>query len=216
MRHAPAGTGRSGPLGLYDRWPWLHVLLAAILLAALAATWPWGREHPRWLWFVFLAIPVLVLHEFEEYVLPGGFVQWFNTRLFGSRNPEFPLDRRLAAASQMPLMILFPVLAVLGSRWPWVGLGGLIGLGLDGLFHATATAVYGRYSPGTVTGLLLYQPLAFGGTYYFVSTGQVTAAGLLGAVFGAIVVYNVVVFVPPRLMANRRPERLEGPTAAGG
>lgn len=210
MPHHPSSPGRSGPLGLYDRWPWLHVLIAVVLLTIAGTTWPWVRDHPRWLWFVFLAIPVLVLHEFEEYVLPGGFVAWFNTQLFGSRDPEFPLDRRLAAASQMPLMILFPVLAALGSRWPWIGLGGLIGLGLDGLFHATATAVYGRYSPGAVTGLLLYQSLAFGGTYYFVRTGQVTPAGLLGAVFGAIVVYNVVVFLPPRLLVERHPRRVAG------
>jgi len=201
---ADAGPGR-----LYDRWPWLHLALAGLLVGGAAVTWPWALEHPRWLWFFFLAIPVLVLHQFEEFVLPGGFTPWFNTHLFRSGNPYFPLHKQQAALNHLPLLILFPILAVLGSRWPFVGLGGLLGLFADGVLHVTAVAATGRYAPGAVTAVVLYLPLGFSATHYFVRTGEVSLAGLLVSGFAAVLILNALVFLPPRVLARRHPLMLE-------
>lgn len=203
----------AGPGRLYDRWPWLHLAIAVLMLAAAALAWPWAREHPRWLWFLFLPIPVLALHQWEEFVLPGGYLPWFNGQVYRSRNPYFPLSKKLAALNHMPLMVLFPLLALLGSLWPFVGLGGLYGLMADGLFHIAATAAAGRYVPGTVTALLLYLPLGFSATHHFVSAGEVSLGGFLLAAFGGVLVLNAFVFLPTRQLANRRPELLNAEEA---
>jgi hypothetical protein len=44
-----------------------------------------------------------------------------------------------------------------GAAWLAVSLAAL--LGLNGALHLLATVAFGRYSPGTATGVLLYLPL---------------------------------------------------------
>jgi Protein of unknown function with HXXEE motif len=197
----------AGSRGLYHRWPWIHLAIGVLIVAATALTWPWAREHPRWLWFLLLPVPILTLHQWEEFVLPGGFVPWFNQRFYQSRNPDFPLSRKLAAANHMPLLILLPVLAWLGSYWPFVGLGTLYGLMADGMFHLAAAAAAGRYVPGLVTGVLLYLPLGFAATHRFVSAGEVSLAGFLVAAFGGVLVLNTFLFLPTHLLARREAAR---------
>jgi hypothetical protein len=36
------------------------------------------------LFLIWAQLPMYFTHEFEEYVLPGGFVKWFNHRVLGS------------------------------------------------------------------------------------------------------------------------------------
>lgn len=195
---AIATADESGPLRLYESWPWIHLLIAGAVVAAAAATWPWALENPRWLWFLVLAIPVVALHEWEEFVFPGGFSRWYNTYICRSTNPAYPFTAGQAAASHMPLMVLYPLLAVLGARWPWIGLMGLYALLADAIFHIMATAAIRRYSPGTVTSLLLYVPLGVGATHYFVAAGEVTPTELMLAFFAGVLGLNVFLFLPAR------------------
>lgn len=208
-----AACAASGPARLYDRWPWIHLAIAGVLGAVALVTLEWVREHPRWLWFLFLAVPALVLHQFEEYVLPGGYAPWFNAHVYRSRNPHFPLHKQQVALNHLPLMVLFPLLALAGSRWPFFGLGGLYGLMADAMFHVAATAAGGRYAPGTVTGLVLYLPLGLGATPYFVRVGDVTVTGLLVAAFGGVLVLSALLFLPTGWLARRHPALLADPLA---
>ena len=206
----------AGPARLYDRWPWIHLGVVVLMGAAAAATWPWVLENPRWLWFFFLAVPALVLHELEEFVLPGDYHAWFNRHFYGSANPFFPMTKLQATMNHMPLLPLFLLLGVLGSRWPFVGMGGLYGLLADGVLHITATASGRRYSPGVVTSLLLYLPLALAGTHHFVATGEISTAGLIAAGFGGVVVFSVVAFLPTNRMAVLHPALLRTDKSAEG
>jgi hypothetical protein len=213
--HLPtfASLDDAGPGGLYDRWPWIHLVIGVLVIASAALTWPWAGEHPRWLWFLVLPVSILTLHQWEEFGVPGGFVPWFNRQVYRSRNPDFPLSRKLAAANHMSLLILLPLLAVLGSRWPFVGLGTLYGLMADGMFHLTSAAAAGRYVPGVITGALLYLPLGIIGTHRFVSSGEVSLAGLLLAASGGVLTLTVFLFLPTHYLAKRHPTRLEAPPA---
>jgi hypothetical protein len=59
-------------------------------------------------------------------------------------------------------------------------------VGINGLWHAYATWRGRRYSPGVVTGVLLYLPLAIGGYTFFLRTRQVSpATAALAAAQGA-------------------------------
>lgn len=201
----------AGPGGLYHRWPVLHLAIGLLVIATAALTWPWAREHPRWLWFLILPVSALTLHQWEEFAMPGGFIPWFNRQFYRSRNPGFPLSRKLAAANHMPLLVLLPLLALLGWYWPFVGLGTLYGLMADGLFHLAAAAAAGRYVPGVVTGVLLYLPLGFSATHRFVSSGEVSLAGFLVAAFGGVLVLHTFLFLPTHLLARREAARRRMP-----
>lgn len=208
-KQATAPGLQAGPLGLYQRWPWIHLLIGAIVVAVAAANWPWVQEHPRWLWFFVLPIPILALHEWEEFVFPGGFLPWFNQHIWRSPDPLAPFTRQLATINHMPLVLLYPLLAVLGAHWPWIGLSGLYGLLADCTFHVSATGVARRYSPGTVTALVLYLPLGFSATRYFVAAGDVNLAGLLASAYLGVIVFNLFLFLPPHLLAKSHAKALK-------
>ena len=66
----------------------------------------------------------------------------------------------------------------------WLTLAAL--LGINGVWHLQATVRGRRYSPGVVTGILLYVPMAVGGFIWMLSTGRATAGtALTSAATGA-------------------------------
>lgn len=101
------------------------------------------------LWLVVAAIAV---HFIEEYAMnfPGWALRFFSM-------PITSEDFHLVNASVSLYAI---ACAVVGWRLPAFSLtiAGLIGL--NGLFHAGASLVVGGYSPGAVTGLVLFVPVA--------------------------------------------------------
>jgi hypothetical protein len=50
-----------------------------------------GRDD---LWVAALSFPILVTHQTEEWVRPGGFLPFCNKRLLGSDEPTWPLSER--------------------------------------------------------------------------------------------------------------------------
>lgn len=196
MRTPPgSATEDAGPFRLYERWPLLHLAVATVIVIVGAWHWPWVMEHDRWLWFGVVAIPMLALHEWEEFVYPGTYRRWFNVDVCGSGDPELPLTKRSAAFYQMPLIVIFPLLALLGARWPFLGLAGLYGLAADALFHLAATSLTRRYSPGTITALLLYIPVTISATWFLVADGQVSLAELLAAVLTGVLGFTLLLFL---------------------
>ena len=103
-----------------------------------------------------LVLPfALALHVAEEWF--GGFPAWTAVIAGDSLEPE-----RFLVINALGLL-LFTAGAVAafrdsGTAWIVVSLAALVGL--NGVLHTLATAAFGRYSPGVVTGLLLYIPLS--------------------------------------------------------
>lgn len=106
-----------------------------------------------------LALPVVfVCHVTEE---APRFVEWFNSlvtpgiskRLFLSVNATaFAITLVLGGLVAMSRQAALAVITV-----AWVGFLMLA----NGIFHLVGTVVHGRYSPGVVTGTLLYLPVSF-------------------------------------------------------
>ena len=134
------------------------------------------------LWLPLIAVG---LHIFEEFVFPGGFADWY-------RQYDPP-----AAASITPrfLVIANVILIVLCLVPPLIG-ATVRGMGYwliasavcagNALWHCYAVWNKRRYSPGVVTGVLVYLPLAIYGVLAFVLTGflspfVVGEAALIGA-----------------------------------
>jgi hypothetical protein len=131
----------------------------------------------------FLALPLLAIaaHLVEEFVWPGGFARWYRsyppgstvivtTRLLVIVNVIF------VALAILPLVLASPALAF----GYWLVVAAIAGA--NGLFHIRATIRTRAYSPGVVTGVLLYIPLALVGGAYLLRAGLVAPATAIQAV----------------------------------
>jgi hypothetical protein len=125
----------------------------------------------------FLSLPLLAIaaHLVEEFVWPGGFARWYRsyppgstvvvtTRLLVIVNVVF------VALAVLPLVLRAPALA-LGY---WLVVAAIAGA--NGLFHLRATLQTRTYSPGVVTGVILYIPLALVGGAHLLRAGLVAPA----------------------------------------
>src|SRR6185436_3174835 len=114
------------------------------------------------LWLPLIAI---LLHMTEEFVWPGGFAEWYR---------HFP-PGRVAKVSTRFLVVVNLVFVALALLPPMLGANArgyaywmLVAAiaAANGVFHLVATLRYRAYSPGLVTGVLLYVPLGVVGASY--------------------------------------------------
>jgi hypothetical protein len=96
-----------------------------------------------------------LLHLAEEWF--GGFSAWTLTALGNEISAErFVLINAIA----MAVFAIGTLAAFHYPRMAWFGASIAALVGLNGVLHTLATIGYGYYSPGTLTGLLLYVPLS--------------------------------------------------------
>jgi hypothetical protein len=122
----------------------------------------------------------VALHIIEEFVFPGGFADWdrrYRPAVRSSITPGFHL---------VVNAVLVLVCLVLGFVGPsprgvaaWLTIAAL--LLTNAIFHVLGTYQTRTYSPGLVTGVILYVPLAVYGFTYFLRTGQASTGTALVA-----------------------------------
>jgi len=76
----------------HGRWPWIAAALVGPTWGAALARHAELRADDAWV--AALGLPILVAHQTEEWVRPGGFLPFCNERLLGSGRPEWPLTER--------------------------------------------------------------------------------------------------------------------------
>ena len=120
----------------------------------------------------WLPLTFAALHIFEEFVWPGGFLEWYR-----SYRPEFAasLTPRFAIVINSILLVAGFALGWLGPTWErglsfWLILSAL--LAANAIFHIIGVIRLHRYSPGVVTGTVLYLPLFFWGYGHFINDGD--------------------------------------------
>jgi hypothetical protein len=136
---------------------------------------------PLLFWWPLLAA---ALHIWEEFVFPGGFADWdrgYRPAYKASITPRLHLF--------MNALLILACVSV-GSAGPtrsgvasWLTLSAL--LASNAIFHVVGAIQSRSYSPGMVTGLLLYFPMAVYGYTYFLRTGQASkGTALVSAAIG--------------------------------
>ena len=113
------------------------------------------------------------LHIFEEFVFPGGFMKWYS-----AYKPEIKksISKRFLFFINLGLLILCYDIGALRessiniSIILWLGVMAL--LAANGAWHLKAVWKTKTYSPGVITGTVIYIPLAVYGYIYFLQTGQ--------------------------------------------
>ena len=69
---------------------WPKTTLTSIYMAVLLVLFVMKQDFP--LFLIWLHTPIYFLHAFEEYILPGGFLKFFNAKALGSKDPEIRRD----------------------------------------------------------------------------------------------------------------------------
>jgi hypothetical protein len=138
------------------------------------------------LWVAGLALPMLVSHQSEEWVWPGGFLPFCNQRLLGSDRPDWPLTERngfhvnvtvgwVSAVAGLALWRRTPVVA---AAVLWMEAG-------NALMHTVMAIRDRRYNPGVVTATTLKAPHAAAGARRLARSGLVSRRqGLLARATG--------------------------------
>ena len=103
-----------------------------------------------------ILLPVAVLlHQVEEWF--WGFPAWISATFDTNLSPERFLG---VNALGLAIFVVGALAAFLSPYMTWVGVSLATLIGVNGLLHSIFSLVTGSYSPGTVTGLLLYIPLS--------------------------------------------------------
>jgi hypothetical protein len=166
----------------HGRWP-----LAAAALAGPA--WAGALVGHRELaesdaWVAALALPILVSHQTEEWVRPGGFLPFCNRRLLGSDDDAWPLTERDGFHVNVSLgWTSAAVAALLWRRTPAPAVAVLWLEAGNAAMHMAMAARERRYNPGLATAALLMAPHAVAGGLAVRRSGRLSsrAALLAGA-----------------------------------
>ena len=124
-------------------------------------------------WLFWTPLIAASLHIIEEFVFPGHFSEWYKIY---KPNIKKNITGRFLFLINAGLLILCYDVGALGSTK--IGIAGWLGvmamLAANGIWHLRGVVKTRRYSPGVITGILLYLPLAVYGYIYFLSTNQAT------------------------------------------
>jgi len=136
------------------------------------------ESHPQWL--VWAPLAAALTHIFEEFVWPGGFMSWY--RRYRGSAVQSITPRFLVIVNVILLAVCVDAAIVTVTRFGvayWIAVSAI--LASNGVWHLWA-AIQGReYSPGMVTGVIVYIPLAVYGCHYFLSSDAVSYQSALFA-----------------------------------
>ena len=153
-------------------WPWIGLGLAALLLILLFST-HLLRHNPaasRWrdtVWLSWLAIPIYMIHQFEEYGVDllgqkHAFPDALCSNLGLGNYPACPIPHEFYLYVNIPLVWL---MGLFTSRYslknPFVGLGLYSVIISNGMAHIMIFIVRGQYNPGLFSAVLIFLPSFF-------------------------------------------------------
>lgn len=145
---------------IYRHWAKLGGVIAAGILVYIYVIQ--GARMPLVQKFSLLSLAFLMFHQFEEYVYPGGFQQYFNTRIY---NPFGFFKNKISDKAVIWVNVVFGwgvygIVAIFFHDNPTLVMIFVAVLLINGLLHFGVSFSVRDYNPGVVTGAILFLPLA--------------------------------------------------------
>ena len=135
----------------------------------------------------WLNLAFLMLHQFEEYVYPGGFKDFFNNNLYKKISIiRFKLNDRSAFHVNVTLgWTIYFICAVFAGSNP-VFLMIILGITfINGIAHTGAAIVFRKYNPGLITGLFFFIPFTLYITIQFIQNHIISSGDWLLIIISA-------------------------------
>mgnify|MGYP001553786787 CR=1 FL=1 len=195
----------------HGRWPWAAAALVAPTWGPVLARREALRRDDAWV--ALLGLPILVAHQTEEWVRPGGFLPFCNERLLGSDQPTWPLTERdgfhvnvtVGWTTTILAAVLWRRSAMPATIMLWDEAG-------NAAMHAGMALRERRYNPGVVTavGLMGVHAAASAralGRSGRLDRGEAIAASAVGIAMSA--------GLPLAMKLRMRRARRRGPLSSG-
>ena len=176
---------------LYDHWMKATPFLAFYCFILISL-----YVKDKSLYLIWLQTIIYWIHEFEEYILPGGFLDFFNKHMMGSSGGEFPLSKIGSFWINIPLVyISMPFAAVLSHYYGYeYGLWTCYFSILNAFSHVVMFFIFGfKYNPGLIASVCLNIPF---GIYSISKVGPLLSmkANILSIVFGIIAQISMMIY----------------------
>lgn len=122
-------------------------------------------------WLPWAPLAAALAHICEEFVWPGGFTSWY--RRYRGSSVQSITPRFLAIVNATLLAVCVDAAFATGTPFGvayWIAVSAI--LASNGAWHLWAAIKERAYSPGMVTGLIFYLPLAIYGCIHFLSRAR--------------------------------------------
>ena len=155
---------------LKKEWAKVGVILAIFLFLFLFI---FVRQHDLVVFVLLLQTPLYMLHQSEEYIFPGGFGEFFNTRIFNLETKNKPLDENFVFYVNVLLIwIVLPAFGLLSTVDYGFGLWIPYFSFFAGVAHvALAVKARKRYNPGLVVSLFVNIPAGLWSVLFLLRQG---------------------------------------------
>jgi len=181
---------------------WSHAA-PFLALFSLAFLFSFRGEMDTALFLIWLQTPVYLLHQTEEYILPGGFLAYFNRKVLGSDREDFPVGLGFSLWINVLIIYLaFPASAIVATHFGlWLGLWTAYFSILNAASHVGMFFRFG-YNPGFAVSALLNIPVGVATIWYFAANGLASGAqhlvslAIAIAVQGGMMVYGFLILKP--------------------
>ena len=164
----------------YEHWPKVGIIIALFLLLMLFL----NSQAPigSFLWFYWFSLPLYMIHQFEEYVYPGGFREDLNKILLKGDTTQMVLTEQIAFFVNIVFIwILMPFLILLGIISIIFPVLLMTLVAFNGFIHLGGTVRFKRYNPGVIVSVVGNIPL---GLYVLIGLGLTGEANALELLIG--------------------------------
>jgi hypothetical protein len=155
---------------LKKEWAKVGVILAIYLFVMLIV---FVRKVDFVVFVLLLQTPIYMLHQTEEYIFPGGFGKFFNTKIFNLETEDEPLDENFIFYVNVILIwIVLPVFGLLSTLNYGFGLWLPYFSFFAGIAHV-ALGIKARklYNPGLMVSLFINIPVGLWSIIYLLEQG---------------------------------------------
>ncbi len=155
---------------LKQEWAKVGFVISIFLLVFLFVL---VRRHDFVVFILLLQTPLYMFHQTEEYVFPGGFGEYFNTKIFRLETEEGPLNRNFIFFVNVVLIwILLPVCGLLSTLDYRFGLWIPYFTFFAGVAHILLSIRAKKlYNPGLIVSLFINIPVGLWSVLFLVSNG---------------------------------------------
>ena len=159
-------------LWLKKEWAKVGLILSIYLFVMLFV---FVRKYDFVLFILLLQTPLYMLHQTEEYIFPGGFGKFFNTKIFNLATEDKPLDENfIFYVNVMLIWIALPVFGLLSTLSYGFGLWLPYFSLFAGVAHiALALKARKLYNPGLLMSLLINIPVGLWSILYLMGQGLI-------------------------------------------
>lgn len=151
-------------------------------------------------WMLWMFIPILMLHNFEESFFPGNFLPWFNKTCFKSKEKYFPSGKFASAIfAIINCWILTLIAALIADIFILLSVIMFMLFIQNSWMHVSYTLSSNKYSPGAITSFFLVIPFTFYTLFKLIINGEINILELsIGYIIGTLLHYNMFFMIRTR------------------